>query len=140
MGAGQFDVIVIGSGFGGAVMACRLAEKGHKVLILERGRRWPIEDYPREAGDAWIFDPNRWERKNGWIDFRLRPVDSDDLIRARAMGFQLRGGYELLVGRDMYELERFRTVLGRTLGWGLAITAGLALAFAALAERPVERC
>jgi len=36
----SFDAIVIGSGFGGAVTACRVAEKGMKVLVLERGRRW----------------------------------------------------------------------------------------------------
>ncbi len=36
MGNG-FDAIVIGSGFGGSVMALRLAEKGDKVLVLERG-------------------------------------------------------------------------------------------------------
>ncbi|MCX6131456.1 MAG: GMC family oxidoreductase N-terminal domain-containing protein, partial [Proteobacteria bacterium] len=34
------DTIVIGSGFGGAITACRLTEKGIPVLILEQGRRW----------------------------------------------------------------------------------------------------
>ena len=33
-----FDAVVIGSGFGGAVTACRLAEKGYSVLVLERDR------------------------------------------------------------------------------------------------------
>jgi cholesterol oxidase len=42
-----YDVIVVGSGFGGAVMACRLAEAGARVLMLERGRRWLKEQYPR---------------------------------------------------------------------------------------------
>jgi len=50
-----FDAIVIGSGFGGAITACRLAEKGMKILILERGRRWAAKDYPRKAGDPWLF-------------------------------------------------------------------------------------
>ncbi|MCP4418922.1 MAG: GMC family oxidoreductase, partial [Chloroflexi bacterium] len=34
-----FDYIIIGSGFGGSVSAMRLAEKGYRVLILERGKR-----------------------------------------------------------------------------------------------------
>ena len=50
-----FDVIVIGSGFGGAITARRLAEKGMRVLVLERGRRWEVDQYPRRPGDAWIF-------------------------------------------------------------------------------------
>ncbi|MFQ5696329.1 MAG: FAD-dependent oxidoreductase, partial [Terriglobia bacterium] len=42
-----FDAVVVGSGFGGAVAACRLAERGRSVLVLERGRRWGREDFPR---------------------------------------------------------------------------------------------
>ena len=42
----NFDVIIIGSGFGGAITAARLAENGYKVLILERGRRWNKTNYP----------------------------------------------------------------------------------------------
>ena len=66
-----FDVIVIGSGFGGAVAACRLAQKGLRVLVLERGRRWSTADYPRNPTDAWIWDQANPERCNGWLDFRL---------------------------------------------------------------------
>ncbi|HSM06740.1 MAG TPA: GMC family oxidoreductase [Longimicrobiales bacterium] len=40
------DVIVIGSGFGGAVSALRLSEKGYSVVVLEKGRRWAPEDFP----------------------------------------------------------------------------------------------
>jgi cholesterol oxidase len=67
----QFDVIVIGSGFGGAITARRLAEKGMSVLVLERGRRWEPQAYPRKPGDAWIFSQNRPERHNGWLDMRF---------------------------------------------------------------------
>lgn len=40
------DVVVIGSGFGGSVAALRLAEKGYRVLVLERGKRFRDEDFP----------------------------------------------------------------------------------------------
>lgn len=43
----HYDFIVIGSGFGGSVSAMRLAEKGYRVLILEQGKRYRPEDFPR---------------------------------------------------------------------------------------------
>src|SRR5574341_804466 len=42
-----FDFVVIGSGFGGSVAAMRLSEKGYRVLVLERGKRFRDEDFPR---------------------------------------------------------------------------------------------
>jgi cholesterol oxidase len=42
----MYDYIVIGSGFGGSVSALRLAEKGYKVAILEKGKRYRTEDFP----------------------------------------------------------------------------------------------
>ncbi len=44
-----FDAVVIGTGFGGAVAACRLAQAGKSVCILERGRRYGPGDFPRPA-------------------------------------------------------------------------------------------
>jgi len=41
------DVIVIGSGFGGSVAALRLSERGYRVWVLEKGKRWRPEDFPR---------------------------------------------------------------------------------------------
>ena len=69
------DVIVIGSGFGGAITACRLAEKGYKVLILERGRRWDKTTYPskNEDPDVWLWSHDHPERTNGWLDLRIFP-------------------------------------------------------------------
>ena len=52
----RFDAIVIGSGFGGAIAACRLAEAGYRVLVLERGRRWRPDEFPRKLGDPWRWD------------------------------------------------------------------------------------
>lgn len=67
----DFDAIVIGSGFGGAITACRLAESGYKVLVLERGRRWDVTTYPREPNDPWIWDDAAPAQRNGWFDLRM---------------------------------------------------------------------
>jgi len=42
----DFDQVIIGSGFGGSCSALRLSEKGHRVLVLEKGKRWADEDFP----------------------------------------------------------------------------------------------
>ncbi len=42
-----YDYVVIGSGFGGAVSAFRLSQKGYRVLILEQGKKWRAEDFPK---------------------------------------------------------------------------------------------
>lgn len=41
------DFAVIGSGFGGSVSALRLAEKGYTVTVLEKGKRYRTEDFPK---------------------------------------------------------------------------------------------
>ena len=64
------DAVVVGSGFGGAVLACRLAEAGRSVLVLERGREWAVEEYPSISEKHWIWDVDRPEGENGWIDVR----------------------------------------------------------------------
>jgi len=69
----DFDVIVIGSGFGGAITACRLAEGNYRALILERGRRWDKTNYPRRPTDPWIWSHEHPETKNGWLDLRVFP-------------------------------------------------------------------
>jgi len=43
----DYDYIVIGSGFGGSVSALRMAEKGYKVAVLEKGKRWNNKDFPK---------------------------------------------------------------------------------------------
>src|SRR5260370_36000358 len=65
-----FDVIVIGSGFGGAITGCRLAEKNKKVLILERGNEWTKNTYPRNVEDEWIWSNACPEKYHGWTDLR----------------------------------------------------------------------
>jgi cholesterol oxidase len=47
MPAERYDAVVIGSGFGGSVVACRLAQANASVLVLERGQPWPPGSFPR---------------------------------------------------------------------------------------------
>ncbi len=50
---------MIGSGFGASVTALRLAERGQRVLVLEKGRRFAADDFPRSNRDLkrWLWAP-----------------------------------------------------------------------------------
>jgi cholesterol oxidase len=65
------DAIVIGSGFGGSVSACRLAENGARVVVLERGRRWHKGNYPRAPESDWLWDQHDPVARGGWLDLRM---------------------------------------------------------------------
>lgn len=56
----SYDYVIIGSGFGGSVSALRLAEKGYRVLVVEKGRRFKPEELSKGTSKpgAWIWDPN----------------------------------------------------------------------------------
>ena len=45
----DFDVVIIGSGFGGSVSALRLTEKNYRVCVLEAGRRFSDKDFPKTS-------------------------------------------------------------------------------------------
>lgn len=55
----HYDAIVVGSGFGGSVAALRLSEKGHRVLVVEKGRRFGPNDFPRTNWNLrrWMWNP-----------------------------------------------------------------------------------
>ena len=52
-----YDYVIVGSGFGGSVSALRLAEKGYRVAVLERGRRFRDEDF---AKTTWNLRKYVW--------------------------------------------------------------------------------
>jgi cholesterol oxidase len=51
----DYDVLVIGSGFGGSVTALRLVEKGYRVGVLEAGRRYADDELPKTSWDVRKF-------------------------------------------------------------------------------------
>ncbi|MFZ3568661.1 GMC family oxidoreductase N-terminal domain-containing protein [Streptomyces sp. BH097] len=58
----DYDVVIIGSGFGGSVSALRLAEKGYKVGVLEAGRRFTPQTLPK---NSWDLKNYLWAPKLG---------------------------------------------------------------------------
>ncbi len=78
---------------------------------------------------------------DGWVRFRLGTgaANADEVRWASAKVFRLTGGFNLLVGRDMQELEAIRSSIVRTLVWGLWITVLMALAGGAMMARSTGR-
>lgn len=64
----HFDTIIVGSGFGGSVMAYRLAEAGQHVCLLEKGKAYPPGSFPRSPYSARdnFWDPK--EKRYGLFD------------------------------------------------------------------------
>jgi len=92
----DYDVLVIGSGFGGSVTALRLTEKGYRVGVLEAGRRFEDADYPRTSWDARRF---LWAPKLGCKGIQRIHVLRNVIILAGA-GV---GGGSLVYANTLYE-------------------------------------
>ncbi|MEO8620648.1 MAG: GMC family oxidoreductase [bacterium] len=58
----HFDAIIVGSGFGGSVMAYRLAKAGQNVCLLERGKAYPPGSFPRTPS---TMSRNFWDPSEG---------------------------------------------------------------------------
>jgi choline dehydrogenase-like flavoprotein len=105
----EFDAVVVGTGFAGAVTACRLAEAGtlldrpFRICVLERGRRYGPDDFPaypvdlfgQDDGTGNTFAPPpdfsrwSWTRDHGIYDVK----DLGDAISVEAAGY---GGGSLI--------------------------------------------
>ena len=66
-----YDAVVVGSGFGGGITACRLAEQGMRVCVLERGRRFGAGDYPDRPEQAPFAFWHYLLNPGGMFDLRL---------------------------------------------------------------------
>jgi cholesterol oxidase len=94
--AHDYDVLVIGSGFGGSVTALRLTEKGYRVGVLEAGRRFEDADYPRTSWDVRRF---LWAPKFGCQGIQRIHMLRDVIILAGA-GV---GGGSLVYANTLYQ-------------------------------------
>ncbi|SHN35764.1 GMC family oxidoreductase N-terminal domain-containing protein [Cryptosporangium aurantiacum] len=94
--AEHFDVVVIGSGFGGSVSALRLTEKGYRVAVLEAGRRFTDDQLPKTSWDVRKY---LWAPKLGCYGIQRITLLKDVLVLAGA-GV---GGGSLVYANTLYE-------------------------------------
>ncbi len=91
------------------------------------------------SGAALVGNLNRWPPaepdESGFLEFELVTGPGEPPHRARAKPFVLRGGFRLLVGRDLQELESVRSLLLRTMAFSLALILALALLGAVVVSR-----
>jgi cholesterol oxidase len=92
----DYDVIVIGSGFGGSVTALRLTEKGYRVGVLEAGRRWDAADLPKSN---WNIRKSLWAPRLGLTGTqRISVLGKVTLFSGAGVG-----GGSLIYGNTLYE-------------------------------------
>lgn len=80
----DFDHVVVGSGFGGSVSACRLTEKGYSVAVIEMGKRWKPSDFPKTTWNfrRWIWRPGM--KLHGF--YNMRPFRHVVILCGNAVG------------------------------------------------------
>lgn len=96
-----YDVIVIGSGFGGSVMTHRLTEKGLKVCLLERGSEYPMHSFPRRIHE--IKEKLFWEPKDNKFGYmEVRDDAESDFLSITGSGL---GGGSLIYANVLLRLK-----------------------------------
>lgn len=81
--ADDYPCVVIGSGYGGAVTAARLAEAGRPVCVLERGREMLPGDFA-DTGAGLAGTIRRKENPLGYVDYYL--CDDIDVLKGNGLG------------------------------------------------------
>jgi cholesterol oxidase len=67
----DYDFAIVGSGFGGSVSALRLTEKGYRVAVLEMGKRWRKEDFPKTTWNVRKYLWRPWAGMYGILQMTL---------------------------------------------------------------------
>ncbi|WP_410654135.1 FAD-dependent oxidoreductase [Amycolatopsis sp. lyj-112] len=92
----NYDVLVIGSGFGGSVTALRLTEKGYRVGVLESGRRFADDEF---AKTSWRLRKYLWAPKLGCYGIqRLTLLKNTFVLSGAGVG-----GGSLVYANTLYE-------------------------------------
>ncbi len=92
----DYDVVVVGSGFGGSVTALRLTEKGYRVLVVEAGRRFADDEF---AKNSWHLRQYLWAPRIGCYGIQRVNLLRNSLVLAGA-GV---GGGSLVYANTLYE-------------------------------------
>lgn len=65
----RVDTLILGSGFGGSIVAYRLALAGHRTVVLERGKRWTVNTPGEDVFSSMA--PGMVDRRASWLDGRI---------------------------------------------------------------------
>ncbi|OBI87870.1 GMC oxidoreductase [Mycobacterium asiaticum] len=80
----DYDVLIIGSGFGGSVSALRLTEKGYRVGVLEAGKRYADDEF---AKTSWELRKFLWAPKLGCYGIqRIHPLKNVMILAGAGVG------------------------------------------------------
>ena len=91
----DYDVVVVGSGFGGSTAALRLTEKGYRVAVLESGRRFDEATFPKTS---WRLRSFFWAPKLGLFGIQRISLLRNVMVLSGA-GV---GGGSLVYGNTLY--------------------------------------